>query len=181
MPLYNPTTGTLTKLATFTFTGAESSTTFSAISGAYNDLLLTGQLRSSKAAAASDVLLIQFNGDTTAANYTQERLSANNVTAAAQPLAGTQQGVYMDIPAATAPARANSVIRMTATRYAGTSFDKGGELTNGYRSAAGAAGQFNFQDTWQWLSNAAITSITVRNGATELFVAGSIVTLYGIS
>lgn len=172
--------GAMTLLDSHTFTGSETTHTFSSISGAYKDLILVFNGRSDRAAQVLSQMALRFNADTTAANYYSQNINASSATVNASATAGTQGYLLpSQLPAATAPAGYNSLWEVTIGGYSGTVFHKQvkGDLV--FAQAATAAGHTEIRQGGHWLSTSAITSITIFDTNTANFTSGSTVYLYG--
>ena len=163
-----------------TVLGADTATfTFSSIGG-YKHLKLIVSARTDRAAAGEDLLLMQFNADTTAGHYFSQRELSNATTVSAAEFLGSFAG-YIGVLAATgAIASAFAVAEITIPDYLGgnlkasfsTGFCPTGTTTTTLDSPR--MGMF-------WNSTAAITGIVLKPGVGSVFKAGSRATLYGLS
>ena len=71
-------------IQTVNLTGSQSSITFSSIPGTYKHLQIRGVLRGDRA-NTGEIVGVQFNGDTTAANYASHRLIGDGTNAGGGP------------------------------------------------------------------------------------------------
>jgi len=147
-------------IATTTLGSAQSSVTFSAISGSFTDLVLIID-GSFTAGGGIDT---QFNGDT-GSNYSRTRIygTGAGVVSNRSTNAGTISHGYIST------SRSNTIINIF--NYANTTTYK---TSIGRGNAADARVQ---ADVGLWRSTAAITSITLFGGT---FTIGTTFTLYGI-
>lgn len=152
--------------------------TFSAISGAYSQLIIFLVLRGDHTSATN--VLVRFNGDS-GANYDWQALSGNNVTASANVAVGATSMVLGRCLGTDAPAGSFGVGTITIPFYSSTTQDKGCVAISGSSSSNLAGGQFSQQFYGNWYTaNAAITSI-VLFPSTANFVQNSRASLYGIT
>lgn len=172
--------GSLVLLDSFTFTGSESTVTFSSIPGTFKDLILVFHGRSDRAGQALSAFGIRFNGDTTAANYYSYFINAANTTVnASAAAASVGYALASDIPAATAPSGYSAMFEMRLVRYAGTTFQKSAISDLNFPQAATAAGHTQKRGAAHWLSTSAVTSVTLFDINSANFTAGSTVEIYG--
>ena len=175
-------TSSYESIATFTASGGETSTTFSLIAGTYSALQLRVLYRDTYTTTAQTCdLLMQFNGDTTSANYTLHYLRGNgSVTLASGGTSnGSIQMTFFGVSAAST-ASVYGVGIADIQDYASTTKYKtvrgfGGGDNNG-------VGTTNYRlglSSGLWLSTSAITSIKVMPSITA-FAAGTTIALYGI-
>ena len=175
-------TGSFESIATFTAAGGETSTTFSSISSSYKHLQLRVLYRDTYSGGAQTCdLLLQFNGDTTAANYTLHYLRGDGsaVAASGSTSNGSIQMTYFGVSdSSTASVYGTGIADIID--YANTSKNKtvkgfGGGDNNGVGTTSYRLGL----SSGVWLSTSAITSIKVMPGITA-FKAGTSIALYGI-
>lgn len=158
---------TSTKLA-----AAATNITFTSIPNTYKDLVITGQVRSS-GAAATDPVKLQINADT-AANYDYHR---ENSFGAASGVAAVSIEIA-EVSAAGGAATVANSFNMEICNYVGTDFHK---MVRCYSEVVYAAGGGNIIRTLasgRWLSTSAVTSLKVFSVANN-FVIGSVISLYG--
>jgi hypothetical protein len=165
--------GAMTLITRNVLASNATSSTFSAIPGTFENLVIMGFGRCSD--STTDVnLYAQFNGDTAAhynwsafiGTYTQQ--AADNAIAVG------------DLPAATAPTGAAGNFSVTITGYARTVFNKSLSGTGFERGGTTSADQFSTLFGGDWMSTAAITSITLLDRSGGNLLAGSVFSLYGI-
>lgn len=159
---------------------AAASITFSSIPGTYRHLRLVYQLRSDRAGASTDVLLMRFNGDT-GANYDWIEQLGNNVTGSVSNGIGASSIRTANITGATASSGFAAGGTIDIPNYAGTDFSTNVEQAGGMKATNAAADIFTDRHSGFWRSAAAITSVTLLPSAGPNFIAGSTVTLYGIA
>jgi hypothetical protein len=166
---------TYTPIATQTLGSAQSSVTFSSISGSYTDLILVINTRSSSTAASDTKLYVQFNGDT-ASNYSQTFLFGNGSTAGSS-RASSQTQIYAgDISATGGSSYAGlSTVVLQIQNYSNTTTNKT------MFSRVSSPNVFVEAVVGLWRSTAAITSIVLDLESTPQFITGSTFTLYGIA
>lgn len=170
--------GDLVRIAQTVLTTATASINFASIPGTYSALRLVGQVRGDTAAAAV-ASVVRFNGDT-GANYDLQTFYVSNGTVAGtQTLAGTSLNMFA-VDAATAPAGAAGAFVIDIPNYAGTTFHKQALAQTTDKRASDAGSFYAQQAIGFWRATAAITSISLAPGSGN-FVAGSTVTLYGLS
>lgn len=179
MPLYSPSTGALTPIGAYTFSGSEATYTFSSIPSGYSHLRLIMVARSQVVAASANVSL-QINGDT-GTNYNRERIQGAHSTLASVGSITSANIAFAAIPGSTAPAGDCGVAEVLIPMYAGTTFNKQIIAPGSNREGTTTAGQVATFTGGTWLNTAAITSLRVFESASSNFTAGSTVSLYGIS
>ena len=169
-------------IATFTASGGETSTTFSSIAGTYSALQLRVLYRDTYTGGAQTCdMLMQFNGDTTSANYTLHYLRGNGSAVFAS--GGTSNGSIQMTFFGVSDSSTASVFGVGSADiqdYASTTKYKtvrgfGGGDNNGVGTTSYRLGL----SSGLWLSTSAITSIKVMPGITA-FAAGTTIGLYGI-
>lgn len=157
-------TSAMTALATITLASAQSTVTFSSITGSYRDLRL---IVSATNSSASTNLRLQYNGDT-ATNYSFVVMEGNGssaISAASGAFAGALVGEsYV----------AESMQVIDILDYSATDKHKTA-LARNNRPAGATTAIAN-----RWANTAAITTILVFPGSST-FAAGSTFTLYGVS
>lgn len=165
-------------IESFTFTGSQSSKTFSSIPATFKDLILVFHGRSDRAGQATSQLGIRFNGDSTAANYHTQNINASGATVNASAQAGTVgYGGRILLPAATSTAGFSGQARAEIARYAGTTFHKS-MLVDCFWAEATST-QTEVRSGARWLSTSAITSLELLDVNSANLTSGSTVELYG--
>lgn len=153
----------------------EASIVFSAISGAYRHLRLSGQIRSN-AASLGDNLLIRFNADT-GANYDVVGIITGSTT---QYSAGATSGLIAPAPGTSADASKVLTFDAEIPYYSKTTWYKN-ILSKSGKMPSTTANQFElYSYSSQWRNTGAITSITLVL-ASGAILQNSIVALYGIT
>lgn len=167
--------GGRTLISSQSLSGA-SSVTFSSIPQTYEKLIIEFIVRSTQAANAVDAYL-QFNGDTTAANYLFE-LIRENQTGRANEFGANFKIASATIPGSSAPAGEYSDGEAIIVGYADTFFNKKARQTLGSVYDNASVFLQTQSGNLSWANTAAITSIvfalSAGNGA-----ANSVVNLYG--
>ena len=161
---------TYDKIATTTLGSAQSSVTFSSISGSYTDLILIANAQGASAPTSRDPG-IRFNSDT-GSNYSYTGLTGNGSSASSfrstNQTAGACGFVF--------PTTNFETIIMHIQNYSNSTTYKTAVFRNSYASSLVGAG-VNL-----WRSTAAITSITILGsdlGSINI-ASGSSFTLYGV-
>ena len=154
-------------IATTTLGSAQSSVTFSSISGSYTDLVLI--VNASNTAGNQD-LYLQFNSDT-AANYSRTMLRGNG-TAASSFRVVASSGAYLDYATGTTTTAGEYNSVTSIMNYSNTTTYKT-LLTRENAASLGVGALVNL-----WRSTSAITTIDIKSTGT--FALGSTFTLYGI-
>lgn len=154
---------TYTPLATTTLGSAQSSVSFTSISGSYTDIqiIFAGAITS-----GFDAIGLQFNGDT-ATNYSRTYMAGNG-SAASSSRDSNQSSIQIGIMGTE---QSNSIFNVmnysNATTYK-TALGRGNSSANATRAGVGL-----------WRSTAAINRIDLIAGSST-FISGSTFTLYGI-
>ena len=156
-------------IATTTLGSAQSSVTFSSISGSYTDLVLIISARMTAGGGASSIQA-QFNSDT-GSNYSFTLLNGDGSSAtSARNSNQTQAAIGLGTDAA--GEWSSNIVQImnysNATTY------------KTILARAGIAGDRVRAIVNLWRSTSAITSITIINNGATTFVSGSTFTLYGI-
>ena len=147
----------------------------------YKHLRMVLYGRSDRAAAATELAQVRFNGDSTAGHY---MYATSTFTSAATTLGGTNSdsaATLTTIPAATATANYFGLCEVALPAYNETTGFKNYAATGGYHDTAAAGHQDGFLVGGFWLSTAAITRIVVICGTGANFIAGSHFTVYGLA
>ena len=151
-------------IATTTLSSAQSSVTFSSISGSYTDLVivLNGALSSGLAG-----LSVEYNGDTTVGNYSYTRLQGNGTTASSSRATADKAIGFVAQDSCMTIINVNNYSNSTTYKTTLT-------RTNSNYSSDARTGSY----VALWQSTAAITSIKLF--ASVNFNSGFTFTLYGI-
>ena len=155
-------------IATTTLSSAQSSVTFSSISGSYTDLILVANTATN---TSSNYYLIQFNSDT-GSNYSSTHLRGTG-SAAGSTRYSNQTSVFTSIGSTISTTKLASIMTAHIINYSNTTTNKT-MLARTDRAGAGTTATANL-----WRSTAAINSITLDCGA-DSYASGSIFSLYGI-
>jgi hypothetical protein len=152
-------------IQTTTFTSGATSFTFSSISGTYTDLVLVASMQ---VTSATDAIYINFNSDTTSANYGFTRLTAISTSAGTTGGALPQLADYCPNATDFMPIVANIQNYSNATTW------------KNVVARWGNAGDATGVVALVWQNTAAITSITIKTASATDIKTGSTFTLYGI-
>ena len=170
---------TYTKISSSTVGAAGvSSIDFTSIPATYTDLCLKISVRSDETGSNNGQMIIQFNSDATAGNYTGKLIYGSGSAAGSTTQGGTSSflAAGMDSAGNTASTFAN--FEMYISNYASSnikSTSSDGVAENNATAAYSALTAYN------WSGTAAITSINIKAGTSQKFVQYSTATLYGIS
>jgi hypothetical protein len=158
--------------------GGASSISFSSIASTYKHLQLRGVLRGSRV-SGNDIIGIQFNGDTTSANYVSHRLIGDGSSAAASYTAsGTYSSSWTaDMPATTATSSVFNGVVIDVLDYATANKNRVGRTLSGYDLNGSGSIWLSSQ---LWLNTSAVTSITLVPVFGTGFAQYSQIGLYGI-
>jgi hypothetical protein len=161
-------------IATTTLGSAQSSVTFSTISGTYTDLVLIAQARTDYASFNDDIQIFLNNDNSSL--YSSTRLIGNGSTASSD--RQTNQTSWFNISAmSTAASGVYPVLKMELLNYANTTTNKTALFRN--NTAESAAGQTQ-AIVGLYRSTNAVTQITIRPRFGTVIASGSTFTLYGI-
>lgn len=169
--------GALTQIGQVITAGSATSVSFTSISGAYSNLVLTYTAATTSAVVTVGMNL-EMNSDTTAGDYStaQYTLSVGGSLTAGTAAPGSSGMFIMNIPGTSATANNPGSGRITINGYAGTTFFK---RCNNYASYSAATNQENKIDvSGTWLSTTAITRLDLTINS-DAFQNGSVFTLYG--
>lgn len=155
-------------IATTTLSSAQSSVTFSSISGSYTDLILVANTATN---TSSNYYLIQFNSDT-GSNYSSTHLRGTG-SAAGSTRYSNQTSVFTSIGSTISTTKLASIMTAHIMNYSNTTTYKT------ILSRDNNAGTEVDTTVALWRSTAAITSIKISIGANN-FDTDSTFTLYGI-
>jgi hypothetical protein len=164
---------TYEKIATTTLGSAAASTTFSAISGAYTDLVLV--INNYFSSASTPYISLQFNSDTTS-NYSSTHLEGNGSAASSNKFtADTLMYFGYTVASSTTPSNGMAIINImnysNATTYK-TVLGRVGIINGTLPGTSATVG------LWKKAPEA-ITSILIKMNAGNLN-SGCVFTLYGI-
>lgn len=155
------------------------SVTISSIPSTYKHLRLILEPRTD-VAATSDVILLRFNADATAANYYTQYLSVTGATVASAEVLGTQTGLYLPGGAGSTASAGNGRIIIDITDYASTTMRRCVTFQSYVHSANTTTNVKVYMGGGDWTNtSAAISSITFLPSAGANILAASAYTLYG--
>jgi hypothetical protein len=134
----------------------------------------------SAAAATTDQLSVQINGDT-GNDYDTQQLFGNNASASAGTQSGSAFTEMCVIPGASST-RANTagVCTIDIPNYTGTTFEKQILGIGGFTDSTAAHG-FSMTSVGSWRNTAAITSVKIINSSGSNFTAGTQAVLYAVN
>lgn len=172
--------GDFESIATVTVgSGGATDVEFTSIPGTYQHLQLRGVVRESNRSDTNSDLAIQFNSDTTSANYVLHRLNGNgSTTGAGSDVSRGNVGAYRAMTAANAAASVFGAFVLDILDYSSTSKNStirsfGGHDRNGAGVVAVTSGL--------WISTNAITSMKIYSHFSPGKLAQySTLALYGI-
>jgi len=162
-------TATYDCIATTTLSSAQSSVTFSSISGSFTDLVLVTSMKAA-AGYSSFGLMMQFNGDT-GSNYSYTFMLGNGSSASSGRASNTSSGLIGTV--------SDSQFNICVSHIHNYS------NTNTYKTFVSRDNAPNIRTgacVSLWRNTSAITSILVKvdSGASNLLLSGSTFSLYGI-
>lgn len=171
-------TNSYESIQTTTLSSSQATITFSSIPATYKHLQIRFIARDSDTGSTFDYTTLQYNGDTSTANYTYHVLSGNGATAAGSGggtgIINYNVGGYIVAGGATASVFGVGVIDILD--YANTSKYKTTRTLSGWdKNGAGSVGL----SSGLWLSTSAISSIVIGSQAGNL-VTYTQFALYGI-
>lgn len=141
------------------------------------NLRLKCTIRSQNAGAGADNVLLNFNGDTTAAHYVGNALFAGSAVPGAVASAAAANLPILNAPQATVAANYAGAGTIDIPNYAQTTFFKSAAGLSSYAFGASVtAGVINFSGYWN--STAAVTAIALTLPTAGAFVNGSSCSLY---
>ena len=168
----------MVRLAQQVLSSPAATVTFAGIGGSFSGLQIAVTARASASATAEDMYM-QFNGDTSA-DYSRQYIGASGGSTGAGQTTSTAQASIVFISAANALANAPVSAEIWSPAYAGTTFRKEAFSTAGGITGSGVSGIYNQNESVDWSSTAAITSITFGVVGGSNFVTGSTFTLYAL-
>lgn len=168
--------GAWTQIAQVVTTSSASTVTFPGIAGSYSALKILWFAQNATTGTAFIGLRLEFNGDTTAANYTATaRMATSNGASQPADAAASAVGVFMGVLPSAGDTGVVGTGEILLVGYAGTTFHKGALASYGAYGTNRQAGTLYAR----WKSTAAVTSLVLQ-GDSSTFVDGSTFTLYGI-
>ena len=168
----------MVRLAQQVLSSPAATVTFAGIGGSFSGLQIAVTARASASATGEDMYM-QFNGDTSA-DYSRQYIGASGGSAGAGQTTSTAQASIVFISAANALANAPVSAEIWIPAYAGTTFRKEAFSTAAGITGSGVSGIYNQNESVDWSSTAAITSITFGVVGGSNFVTGSTFTLYAL-
>lgn len=149
------------------------------IAGSATHLHIVCAIRSARAANTFDTLRFQFNADT-GTNYNSTLLFGQG-TAASSSFDAAGVGVYAECPAATAPAGWFGAIVIAIPQYTSTTPRKQCVVQFDYVKALSSGNVISATLNGTWNSTAAITRLTIVSGNSANILAGSQISIYGMT
>jgi len=167
-------TGAFYSIATVTAAGGETSLSFTSIPSTYKSLQIRGIFKGTTTA----VQYVQFNSDSTAANYDYHYLSGDGTTAAAGGATNQYIRIGQSLLKPIAASTYGAVI-LDIVDYGSTTKYK---TTRGFfGSDINAASSYGVDlESGLWLSTSAITSVAILTSG-GFYSSGSTFALYGIN
>ena len=149
--------------------------TFSTITGVFSSLRVEFMGRSTKAGVTYEDMSIQYNGDTTAANYRSSTDYGFNATTGSDGGAASSAAVS----AANSPANSCTTITYTILDYSKAIFNKQTIVNVAHRRDASSVYELAANGAIEWVNTAAITQIDLKFPSGN-FVNGTKIRLYGV-
>jgi hypothetical protein len=157
--------------------GGASSISFNSIPQTFTDLMFEGSIRTDRGTYGIDETLVQFNGDSTATNYSHTfirgqgtgGIDSNRVTSG-----------YIWGPGGTGSTNTTNTFgnsQMYVTNYTGNNYKT--TITEICSEGNSANNVFMMLDAGVWRNTAAITSVIFNNQGT-IFLQYSKISLYGV-
>lgn len=150
--------------------------TFSSISAAYSNLVLTIAARSATSANSDDVYM-QLNGDTTA-TYSRSYVGNTVSTVFNGSQSAVAKATIFSVTAANSPANTAGMARVELFDYARTVWQKQAVVQN-VSPLGTTASMVVLSEGFNWASTAAINAILFGTVSGANFLTGSVFTLYG--
>jgi hypothetical protein len=172
--------GALTQIGFFTL-GADGTFDVQNIVNTYNDLLLVIVARATRAAAATDGLVLRLNNDTGANYYGQNAVFANTTSSIAADPGDTGAIVQNRLPAATATAGHFGYVEILIPGYSSTGWQKGILSTAHSTTSLLAAGANQETNGYTWANTAAVARVTLFGQTAANLLAGSSLRIYGVT
>jgi hypothetical protein len=176
---FTPGTTTVVKMGGAVLSGAASSIDISSIPQTYQHIEILISARTDRA-ATDDLPTLRFNNDS-AANYDYNEIAAISTSDTVTSVAAQTSGRWGFIVGNTATADNFSAARITIPNYAMTNQRKSWISWSSIIKTTGTSstyGQNLFAGMWR--STAAINRITLLPGTGPNFLAGTVVSIYGI-
>ena len=174
--------GVVTKIATGTPSGVYD-LTFAGISGSYDDLLIIGSIKGSHtggSAFSNCTLNMRFNGDTGANYFYLYQQAIDSSTKGSVQATGTNGMILPIIPTSTSSNTGWGQFRVLIPGYSDGSGNAAKRVSHLGGYGQGSHGSATTRGNHGWTSTAAITSVGFFVDWYN-FVAGSTMTLYGIT
>lgn len=168
-------------IASTTLGVATASISLTSIPATYSSLRLVMFLRSVRV-ATTDTVLVQFNLDTTAANYFGQEAGGNGASVFAAVNNGATATVLglSVVPAASSPSASFGAVTVDIPDYANATRLKTATGKSASRITTGTSGNIVYLTGGTWNNSNAITSIQIKCLSANLD-AGSSVFLYGLN
>ena len=170
-------TATYDCIATTTLGSAQSSFTFSSISGSFTDLRIIIQARSTAAGNGRESFRIRLNGDT-GSNYSATYILGNG-SAASSSRSSSQTYALAMFQESNSSSTKYGMNTLDIMNYSNTTTYKTG-LTRSSYNLLGSTEDSSAAHVFLWRSTSAITSIEFSTDASGGLSSGSTFTLYGI-
>jgi hypothetical protein len=170
----------VTKISTVTADGSSSAMEFTGIVGTYEDLIVKVEVRSGRASGAiQDSMLLRFNSVSAGGSYAYQTMYSDTGAAQGDLSASATyiQAGYVPTTNNTSNVFSNGEIYISD--YSDTTHYKAvkSDIVDATDSNAG----YLFLGAGTFLSNSAITSLSLLTGSGQNWVTGSTATLYGVT
>ena len=169
--------GSVVKISQTVTSGSQTSVTFSSISNAYSDLIISVAGRSTDSIGVNNFVYVQCNSDTGTNYSTEKQYSYDSSTGVGQTTATTSL-LMGYVPNAGATANHAGSCEAVIPNYKGTTFYKNMIATMGVSLGTGAYSQGAGVFGGTWLNTSAINALKVYPSGGS-WADGTVVTLYG--
>tara|TARA_R110000764_G_scaffold193622_1_gene278950 strand:- start:1940 stop:3544 length:1605 start_codon:yes stop_codon:yes gene_type:complete len=160
--------------------GSAGTFTVSSIGGANGDLVVIGNLRSSRPTYSEDNAEFQFNGDTTVSNYNIQVLTGLSGTTVAAYSANAPWYVFSRVPTSASPANVFGAGVALIPNFSDGSNDRVITALAGHHSNTGTSGSAVGITSTRWNNTAAITSVLVEPSDSSNWLTGSMLSTYAV-
>ena len=165
-------------IATTTLGSAASSVTFSSISGTYTDLIIAGQIRSTRSGEITDQYTFVLNSDT-GNNYSSTTLYDDNDSGAKSTRSSNASNIgLVRCPGPNAAADTFGTVLANFQNYSNSTTYK--TILTRWGSQGDTTYYFLGETVSLWRNTNAITSIEVKSVTSSNLAIGTSLTLYGI-
>jgi hypothetical protein len=157
--------------------GGASSITFSSIPQTFTDLIFEGSIRTDRGTYGVDETLVQFNGDSTATNYSHTFIRGQGTSGADSGRVTNSYIWGVGGTASTNTANTFGNSQMYIANYTGSNYKTA--ITDIVSEGNSSSNVFMVLDAGLWRNTSAITSVAFNNQGT-IFLQYSKISLYGV-